>query len=95
MSDKKIVGKKIGEEIERKFIDQNIINNGGDISIKIEDIKREIPSYSSGNGHSALRDGEKGGQQRGYLMDKYKVEKKRKNPNSKNSAIKEIIVRKK
>ena len=57
----KIVGRKIGEEIERIFIDQNIINNGGAISIKIDDIKKRIPTYSTGNGHSALRDGSVGG----------------------------------
>ena len=91
----KIVGRKIGEEIERIFIDQNIINNGGAISIKIDDIKKRIPTYSTGNGHSALRDGSEGGGQIGYLIYKYNVEKIYENPNNKNSALIEIIIRKK
>ena len=91
----KIVGRKIGEEIERIFIDQNIINNGGTISIKIDEIKKRIPTYSSGNGHSSLRDRSEGGKQIGYLINEYNVQKIHENPNNKNSAITEIIVRKK
>lgn len=93
----KIVGRKIGEEIERIFIapNINIVNNGGCIRIGIDEIITRIPSYSSGNGHSALRDGSEGGQQIGYLIYKYNVEKIYKNQNNKNSALIEIIIRKK
>ncbi|EID3271055.1 heme ABC transporter substrate-binding protein [Campylobacter upsaliensis] len=93
----KIVGKAIGEKIEKAFADEfdELNKNGTSFALEIEEIKRRVPEYSSGNGHSALRNQERGGKSIGYLCDKYRVKKQRKNDTNLNSRVKKVILSKK
>ncbi|EAJ1688908.1 heme ABC transporter substrate-binding protein [Campylobacter upsaliensis] len=97
MAKAKIVGKAIGEKIEKAFADEfdELNKNGTSFALEIEEIKRRVPEYSSGNGHSALRNQEKGGESIGYLCHKYKVTKHRENDTNLNSRVNSVTFSKK
>ena len=86
---------KMGKKIEEEFHIQEDIKNKGVSIVTIEDIKKRIPEYSTGNGHSPLRDGSNGGKKISYLADKYNLKKNRKDKNKKNSRIESIEFRNK
>lgn len=85
----------MGGQIEKVFDIENRLEQGNEneITIRIKDIKEKIPKYSSGNGHSCLRDGSNNGKQIGYLMDKYQVKKQYKNSNGNNSELVAITLK--
>lgn len=93
----KIIGKKIGQKIEQTFAKkfQRLNETGEPFTLLIEEIKKKIPEYSSGNGHSALRNQERGGKSIGYLPYEYNVEKIRKGNDNINSEITELKISKK
>ncbi|EAK0954616.1 heme ABC transporter substrate-binding protein [Campylobacter upsaliensis] len=84
-----IVGRTIAEKIEKAFTsDFNRLNQDGTpFTLTIDEIKKKVPEYSSGNGHSALRNQEKGGESIGYLCHKYIVTKHRENDTNLNSRV--------
>lgn len=93
----KIVGKKIGQKIEQTFKKefQRLNETGEPFTLPLEEIKKKIPEYSTGNGHYALRNQERGGKTQGYLPNKYNVEKIRKNNDSISSEVIELEISKK
>lgn len=91
----KIVGKKIGKKIEEVFDIEKKLKSSDKVVIKISEIKQKIPEYSSGNGHSCLRDGSRGGKDIGYLNHKYNLKKFHKNLSNKNSRLETLEFREK
>lgn len=95
MNNKKGIGKKIGEQIEKVFDIENRLRHNDCVTIQISEIQEKISGYSSGNGHSCLRDRSRGGKQMGYLVNKYNLKKCHTNKNNPNSAIEKLEFRKK
>ena len=95
MNNKNTMGKKMGKLIEKIFDIENRLRHNDCVTITISEIKEKIPQYSSGNGHSCLRDGSNNGKKIGYLVDKYSLKKCHKNKNNPNSAIEKLEFRKK
>ncbi|CAG9469116.1 heme ABC transporter substrate-binding protein [Campylobacter upsaliensis] len=92
-----IVGRTIGEKIEKAFtsVFDRLNQDGTPFTLTIDEIKKKVPEYSSGNGHSALRNQEKGGESIGYLCHKYKVTKHRENDTNLNSRVNSVTFSKK
>ncbi|WP_288519604.1 hypothetical protein [uncultured Brachyspira sp.] len=92
---KEIIDTKMGKIIEKEFNIEEDIKKKGVAIIKIDDIKKRIPKYSAGNGHSSLRDGSRGGKRISYLAYKYDLKKNHKNENDKNSSVESLEFRNK
>lgn len=92
-----IVGKTIGEKIEKAFASDfdRLNQDGTPFTLTIDEIKEKVPEYSSGNGHSALRNQEKGGKSIGYLCHKHIVTKHREKDTSLNSRVTSVTFSKK
>lgn len=84
-----IVGRTIAEKIEKAFASDfdRLNQDGTPFTLTIDEIKKKVPEYSSGNGHSALRNQEKDGESIGYLCHKYIVTKHRENDTNLNSRV--------
>lgn len=92
-----IVGRTIGEKIEKTFASDfdRLNQDGTPFTLTIDEIKEKVPEYSSGNGHSALRNQEKGGKSIGYLCHKHIVTKHREKDTSLNSRVTSVTFSKK
>ncbi|MGX3045528.1 heme ABC transporter substrate-binding protein [Helicobacter sp. T3_23-1056] len=91
MKNNKIVGKAMGQKIEKMFgLDK--LKEGESKTITTAEIRKKIPEYPAKNGHPAFRDGSRNGQQIGFLVKEYNVKKHHKNPNNQNSEVVEFEI---